>query len=239
MYLEYYLMGIILLPGLIFAIIAQARVQSTFNHYKHDLAKCEKTATEVARQILDASGLSDVRITSTSGELTDYYDPKAKTIALSDSTRDSTSVASIGVAAHEVGHALQYRDGYFPVKLRSIIIPMVNISSRLLWPLVAVGLVLNLALVPDSLIGLIFAYSGIGFFALSALLSLITLPVEYNASSRAYQALRSTGILTPDEADGAKKVLNSAALTYVASLVVSMLDLLRFILFIVRANSDK
>lgn len=229
MYFEYYIMGIILLPGIILSIYAQAKVNSTFAKYKTTFAECGKRASDIARLFLDQAGLRDINIIRVRGNLTDYYHHKKKIIALSDSVYDSESVAAIGVACHEVGHALQYKSGYFPIKLRNLIIPICNFANSMLWVLIFFG-----ALFYYTSLGTTFLWIGVGVFALAVLLNLITLPVEYNASHRALQILKDSTILQEDEVRTAKEVLYSAALTYVASLVVSILNLVRLLLVIGR-----
>lgn len=235
--LDYYLLGIILIPGIILASIAQAKVNSSFNRWSSIIASCGLTGSELARRVLDANGLQDIRIIRVSGQLSDYYDHKKKVIALSDDVGNSASIASLGVALHEVGHALQYKDNYFPIKLRNIIIPICNFVSNMLWPLVILGCLFNFLWIPGNPIGIAILYISVISFALAVLFNLITLPVEYNASRRALKILESEHYLQEDELDGAKSVLNSAALTYVASLVMAILNLLRFILAFFR-NRD-
>lgn len=232
MYWEYYLMGIILIPGLILASIAQARVSYNYSKYNKVISKKGLTACQVARLILDSAGLSNVNIQKVSGRLTDHYDPKTNTISLSNEVYDSTSVASIGIATHEVGHALQYATNYAPVKIRSFLVGVSNSSSTILWPLVIIGLLLNLG--TQSVFGSICIYSGVIFFGISVIFNLVTLPVEYNASSRAKFILSNSQILDSDEMVGVDKVLKSAALTYLASLVVSILNLVRFLVVVKR-----
>lgn len=237
MYWDYYIMGIILIPGLIIATIAQAKVSTNFNKYSKVLSKKGLTACQVARLILDSAGLTSVQIEKINGNLTDNYDPKREVISLSQGVYDSTSVASIGVATHEVGHALQYATNYKPIKIRMFLVHACNISSTLLWPLVVIGLILNLGL--GSVAGTVCLWCGIVLFGLSVLFNLITLPVEYNASNRAKSILINAGILDDEEMVGVNKVLNSAALTYVAALIVSMLNLARFLLvFLSKNNRD-
>ena len=237
MYWDYYIMGIILIPGLIIATIAQAKVSTNFNKYSKVLSKKGLTACQVARLILDSAGLTSVQIEKINGNLTDNYDPKREVISLSQGVYDSTSVASIGVATHEVGHALQYATNYKPIKITMFLVHACNISSTLLWPLVFIGLILNLGL--GSVAGTVCLWCGIVLFGLSVLFNLITLPVEYNASNRAKSILINAGILDDEEMVGVNKVLNSAALTYVAALIVSMLNLARFLLvFLSKNNRD-
>ncbi len=237
MYWDYYIMGIILIPGLIIATIAQAKVSTNFNKYSKVLSKKGLTACQVARLILDSAGLTSVQIEKINGNLTDNYDPKREVISLSQGVYESTSVASIGVATHEVGHALQYATNYKPIKIRMFLVHACNISSTLLWPLVVIGLILNLGL--GSVAGTVCLWCGIVLFGLSVLFNLITLPVEYNASNRAKSILINAGILDDEEMVGVNKVLNSAALTYVAALIVSILNLARFLLvFLSKNNRD-
>ncbi len=231
-YWTYYLMGIILIPGLIFAIYAQSKVTKNFNKYKKIMSRRGYTAAELSRSILDEAGLNDVEVIRVNGNLTDHYDPRKKVVALSSEVHDSSSVASLGIAAHEVGHALQYGSGYFPAKLRSFIIPFSNIISSILWPLVLIGLMLNFGAETGGDTGMAFVLIGIVFFSIAVVLNLLTLPVEFNASKRAMRLLEDSGMLEGEELTGAKRVLNAAALTYVAALVVSILNLLRFVLVV-------
>ena len=236
-YLEYYLLGIILLPGIIFALVAQTKVNNAFQKYSKVLSSKQLTAKDCAEMLLKNAGIDDVVVTRTSGKLTDHFDPKNNVVALSDSVYDSTSIASIGVAAHEVGHAIQNDRSYFPLILRSIFIKTSNIASKLLWPLVIIGLIFNFIYI-DGIIGLIFMIGGLAFYVIALLLNLITLPVEYNASRRALQILKENNILDEEELFGVKKVLNSAALTYVASTLIAFLELIRFAILIFRFSRD-
>ncbi|MGD9901113.1 MAG: zinc metallopeptidase [Spirochaetales bacterium] len=235
-YLDYYLMGIILIPGLILAIIAQARVTKAFNKYSQVMSMRGLTGSELARKILDEADLQNVEVVRTEGTLTDNYNPKTKTLSLSDAVYSSSSVASLGVAAHEVGHAIQHKEGYLPAKIRSILVPITNLISHLLWPLVMLGLLFNFGAETGGNVGNIFLWSGVILFGAAVLFSLITLPVEFDASKRAKKLMLETNVIDEMEVDGAKKVLNAAALTYVASLVVAILNLIRFILVARRRN---
>ncbi len=236
-YWEYYLMGIILLPGMIFAIYAQAKVSIEYSNYARVYAKTGITACDLLRQLLDGSGLSHIKVKRVSGNLTDHYDPKKEVICLSEDNYDSSSIASLGIACHEFGHALQKQKRYVPYRIRTALVPVCNVGSQLLWPLVIIGICLNFA-ATDTFIGNIFVWAGIGFFGLSVLFSLFTLPVEFNASKRAVQLLRGTGTLDEEELVGTKKVLKAAALTYVAALVMAILNLLRFLLFVARHRNN-
>lgn len=233
MYLEYYILGIILLPGIILAIYAQSKVSYTFHKYSTCLSSCGKTASEVARMFLDFAGLKDIQIIKVKGELTDYYHHSKKILALSESVYDSSSISALGVACHEVGHALQYKSNYLPIKIRNFIIPICNIVNNMLWVFVILG-----AIFFYTNIGIWFWYVGVGAFALSVLVNLITLPVEYNASNRALKLLKDSTILTEEETEYAKQVLRAAGLTYVAGLIVSILNLLRLVLVLSRNKRD-
>lgn len=213
---------LIVLPAIIFALIAQIMVKSTFNKYSKEKNIQGYTAHDVARQILDENGLYNIQIEHISGNLTDHYDPSANVIRLSDTVYNSTSVAAIGVAAHEVGHAIQHAQGYSPIKIRQAIIPITRIGSNLAVPLVLIGMVFSAFqwLVPVG----IFLYTGVVFF------QAVTLPVEFNASSRALRTLDEREILRNNEVKMAKKVLTAAAMTYVAAMFSSLMSLLRLIL---------
>ncbi len=219
----------LVLPALLLALFAQFKVQSTFNRYSQVYSGSRMTGAQAARAILDRNGLYDVRIEHVSGKLSDHYDPRTNVVRLSDSVYNNTSIAAIGVAAHETGHALQYAEGYSPIKLRAALIPITNIGSQLAIPLVLFGFLLDL-------LGLV--YVGIILYSTMALFQLVTLPVEFNASSRALKILDTEGILYNDELDGAKKVLSAAALTYVAALIVSLAQLLRLIALFGRRRND-
>ena len=230
MYITYYLLGIILLPGIIFAIYAQSKVSTNFNKYKEMYYSQTQPVHQKARFFLDAMGLTDVKVTRTSGFLTDHYNPKTQTVALSDEVYNSTSGASLGIACHEIGHVLQHKQGYGLLKLRTLLIPIINIGSFLMWPLVILGILLEA--LQYSAWGQALIIIGVVIFGLSVLFSAITLPIEKDASKRAYKMLVETGELTQEEGEGVKEVLNAAALTYVASLIVSILSFVRFLLAI-------
>ena len=226
----YYLMGIIIIPGIIFAIVAQSKVSSAYNKMSKIMSKKGIPAWQVARQILDKNNLQHITIEQVPGKLTDFYDPKHNKIGLSESVYASTDVASIGIALHEVGHAIQHDQDYAPAKIRLALVPIMNFSSNILWPIIIFGLIFNVFAGFDNIVGQIFIWIGIAFFFLSFLFSLITLPTEYDASKRARQQLEESGAMDAEELIAVKKVLNAAALTYVASLLVSILSLLRFVL---------
>lgn len=216
----------LVLPAVIFALWAQFNVKSTFSKYSKIASRSGMTGFDSARRILDANGLGDVRIAHVSGDLTDHYNPTDNTIYLSDSVYGSNSAAAIGVAAHEAGHAVQHATGYTPIKIRSAIIPITNIGSNLAMPLIILGIILSF---------LTLAYIGVAAFGLSTLFQLVTLPVEFDASGRALKALE--GSLDGEDLASARKVLRAAALTYVAALAVSLVNLLR--LLIIVAGNDR
>ncbi len=216
----------LVLPAVIFALWAQFNVKSTFSKYSRIASRSGMTGSDSARRILDANGLGDVRIAHVSGDLTDHYNPTDNTIYLSDSVYGSNSAAAIGVAAHEAGHAVQHATGYTPIKIRSAIIPVTNIGSNLAMPLIILGIILSFPTL---------AYIGVAAFGLSTLFQLVTLPVEFDASGRALKALE--GSLDGDDLASARKVLRAAALTYVAALAVSLVNLLR--LLIIVAGNDR
>ncbi|MDD4815990.1 MAG: zinc metallopeptidase [Clostridia bacterium] len=226
-YLTYYIMGILVLPGLIYAIIVQAKVHNAFNTYKTVHSSKGYTAKDACKIILTRAGITDVEIKAISGNLTDNYNPKTKTLSLSESVYNSTSISALGVAAHEAGHAIQHADGYAFLKIRSSLVVVSNICSTLLWPLIIIGMIFSFGAYTS--LGDVFLWAGVIFFGVSVVLSLVTLPVEFNASSRALTCLVDSGALDTTEVKGAKVVLNAAAQTYVASLVVSILYFIRFI----------
>ena len=212
---------ILVLIGALLSLWASARVNSTYNRYAKVYSRSGLTGAEAAQQILKNAGIYGVRVEHVSGNLTDHYDPKAKVLRLSDSVYGSRSVAAVGVAAHECGHAIQHNVNYAPLNIRSAIVPVANIGSSLSWPIFLLGLILSIPALTTA---------GIVLFSLAVLFQLVTLPVEFNASSRALKMLESTGILSHEENAGAKKVLTAAALTYVAALASSILQLLRLII---------
>lgn len=216
----------IVLPCLILSIWASAHVNNTFKKYSKVYSSRRITGAQAAQRILQHNGVTGVRIERTAGKLTDHYDPRTNIIRLSDSVYDSCSAAAIGVACHEAGHAVQYAVDYFPIKVRTAIIPITNIGSKLALPLILLGvLISSFGQYSTLLIDL-----GIGCFALSLVFQLVTLPVEFNASRRAVSAIEDTEILTSDELKYAKKTLKAAAMTYLAATAVSLAQLLRLIL---------
>ena len=217
---------VLVLPCVILSMWASSNVNSTFRKYANQLSIRRITGAEAAQRVLSANGVRGVRIERVSGNLTDHFDPRANVIRLSDSVYSSTSTAAIGVACHEAGHAVQYAQQYAPIKLRAAVIPITNIGSKLAMPLILLGVLFSsFAEMSYSLV-----YLGIACFGLSLVFQLITLPVEFNASRRAMQAIESAAILTEEEQHGARKTLTAAALTYVAATAVALMQLLRLIM---------
>ena len=219
---------IIVVPVFILAMVASGNVKSTFRKYAKIYSASRITGAEAAERVLRGHGVTNVRIEQVSGSLTDNYDPRNNVIHLSQDVYSSTSVAAIGVAAHEAGHACQYADNYGPVRLRMAIIPMTNIGSQLSVPLIILGIVLS----GFSSIFYAMAYVGLFLFALCVFFQLVTLPVEFNASHRALESIDQQGMLSEEEIQGSKKVLHAAAMTYVAALAVAVAQLLRFALLV-------
>ncbi len=211
---------VFVLPALLIALVAQIKVKTTFRKYAKVMNARGLSGAEVAAKILSSNGVLDVAVQRVSGNLTDHFDPTARVIRLSQSVYDSHSVAAVGVAAHEAGHALQYTEDYFPIRLRAAIIPITKVGSALSWPLIILGLVFSFGFLVNL---------GIILFSAVTLFQLVTLPVEFNASRRALNILQQQGILAPEELGGARKVLTAAAMTYVAALLVSVMQLLRLI----------
>lgn len=221
---------ILVIIGALISAWASANVNSTYNSYRRVLNRNGLTARQVAQEILYGAGIYDVQIERIGGSLTDHYDPNAKVLRLSDTVYNSQSVAAIGVAAHECGHAIQHKIGYAPLKLRSASVPIANIGSWLSWPIIVIGIILGQT-------GL--ARAGVMLFTFVVIFQLITLPVEFDASQRAVNILGDTGMLAPDELRGASKVLRAAALTYVAALFATILQLLRLIMIVNRSNDRR
>ncbi len=212
---------VLVVPCIILAFWAQASVKSTFSRYERVLSRRGLTGAQAAEAVLRQNGVTGVRVEWVAGKLTDHFDPRTNTIRLSNAVYSSTSVASIGVAAHEAGHAVQYAVGYIPIRLRAAIIPATQLGSMAAFPLILLGLFMNSGWLIDV---------GILAFALSTVFQLVTLPVEINASRRALAAIEQGGLLAPDEYPMAKKTLTAAAMTYVAALAVSLAQLLRLLL---------
>ena len=210
--------------GVIICMMASAKMNSTFNKYSRVRNHSGMTGREAAEEILRRAGIYDVRVEHISGNLTDHYDPRSKVLRLSDATYNSTSVAAMGVAAHECGHAVQHETGYVPLKIRGALVPIANFGSTIAWPLIIIGLFFN------SRSFALFLNLGLLAFSLAVLFQIVTLPVEFNASNRAIRVLGSSGMLYEDEVKATRKVLTAAALTYVAGAASAILQLLRIIL---------
>lgn len=220
----------LVLIGVIICMIASAKMNATFNRYSRVRSRSGLTGREAAERILYSAGIRDVRVEHVPGNLTDHYDPRRKVLRLSDATYNSNSVAAIGVAAHECGHAIQHETGYVPLAVRGSLVPIANFGSSIAWPLILIGIFMN------SGMSALLLNLGILAFSLAVLFQIVTLPVEFNASGRAVKILGSTGILYEDEVRDTKKVLKAAALTYVAGAASAILQLLRIVLLANRRN---
>lgn len=217
---------VLVLPCILLSLWASSNVNSTFKKYSKQYSSRRLTGAEAAQRVLMANGVRGVRIERVSGNLTDHYDPKTNVIRLSDSVYSDTSTAAIGVACHEAGHAVQYAENYAPIKIRAAIIPLTNFGSRIAMPLILAGILMTfLGSFSDTLV-----YLGIAAFGMSLVFQIVTLPVEFNASHRAMQAIEQSNLLTVEEQRGARKTLKAAALTYVAATAVALAQLLRLIL---------
>lgn len=225
---------VLVLPFVILSLIASHNVNSTFDKYSKIRSQRGLTGAQAAARVLQANGVANVRIERISGQLTDHFDPRTNVIRLSDNVYDSNSVAAIGVACHEAGHAVQYAVGYGPIRLRAAIIPITNIGSKLAMPLILIGLLLEFF----AEISNIFVVLGVICFSLSVIFQFITLPVEFNASRRAITAISESHILADDELHGAKKTLTAAAMTYVAATAVALIQLLRLVMIFGRRRRD-
>lgn len=223
---------ILVLIGVVLSMMASSKVQSTYAKYSRVRSMTGMTGAETAKRLLNSQGIYDVEVRRVAGNLTDHYDPRSKTVNLSESVYDSASVAAIGVAAHECGHAIQDNTEYVPLKVRGAIVPVVNIGTQLSWPMIILGIFLGGAGSPLVQIGIL-------LFTLCVLFQLVTLPVEFNASSRAVKLLDETGILSGEEVGYTKNVLGAAALTYVAAAAGSILQLLRLLILFGGRRDDR
>lgn len=221
-----------LYPAFIIAILislyAQIKVSTTFNKYSRVNTFRGKTAAEAAQMILSSKGLYDVRIERVQGNLTDHYDPRSNVLRLSDSVYSSSSAAAVGVAAHEAGHAIQHAEGYLPIVVRSKLVPVTNFASRISWVVILLGALMSF-FAGMSDIGYLVVMAGIGLFSVTAVFQLVTLPCEFNASRRALECLRESGWYSENELSASKKVLSAAAMTYVAALFVTVIQVLRLL----------
>jgi len=223
---------VIVLPCVVISLWASSNVNSTFKRYSQQRSARGITGAEAAQRVLSSHGIRNVRVERISGNLTDHFDPKTNVIRLSDNVYSNTSTAAIGVACHEAGHAVQYAQGYAPMKLRAAIIPVTNFGSKLAMPLILLGILLG----GMGEMSTFFIYLGIACFGFSLVFQLVTLPVEFNASSRALNAIQEANILYDEELKGARKTLRAAALTYVAATAVAFAQLLRLILIFGRGR---
>ena len=221
---------VLVMPAFIFAIWAQSKVKSTYARYSRVPSRRNITGAQAAKALMEANGINDVEIETTDVSLGDYFDPQHKVVKLS--VYNNTSVAGIGIACHEIGHAIQHQQGYFPVKIRTAIVPITNFGAKICLPLILLGFLMSSV----SLKYYNLVYLGLACFALSTIFQLVTLPVEFDASKRALKGIQELGLLDSDELYGTKKVLSAAALTYVAALAVSLAQLLRMILIFGRGN---
>lgn len=219
-YMDYWYL-ILVVPTIVIALFAQIKVKSSFNKFSRVNSSIGMTAADVTRRILDSNGLRHVSIQRVRGNLTDHYDPRANVIRLSDSVYDSTSIAAIGVAAHEAGHAVQHASNYAPIKIRNSIIPVANLGSTIAPLIIILGIVFSMPSI---------TWIGILLYSSIAVFQLVTLPVEFNASGRALKTLSQMNILNSNEIGGAKEVLSAAAMTYVAALLTTLANLLRFVM---------
>lgn len=220
---------IILIPGLLLAMYAQAKVSSTYNRYKKITSHSGYTGAQFARKMLNDNGLYDVTITQISGRMSDHYDPRANQVRLSAEVYNGTSIASLGITAHEVGHAVQHATNYFPLTVRNLVVPVTNFSSSIYMLFIFIGIIMN----SFSMIQF-----GIMLFAVIVIFQVITLPVEFNASRRAIATLGGDGVLDAEELSGAKRVLGAAAMTYVAAMVTAVLQLLQLLMVFGGHNDD-
>ena len=215
---------ILVMIGVVICLLASAKMNSTFSKYSRVRSHSGMTGKEAAEALLHREGIYDVRVEYVAGNLTDHYDPRSKVLRLSDATYQQTSVAAIGVAAHECGHAIQHARGYAPLSIRSALVPVANFGSSIAWPLIIIGLIMN------SQTSQLFLNLGVIAFSMAVLFQIVTLPVELNASRRALKILGNTGMLYPDEVRETRKVLTAAALTYIAGAASAILQLLRLIM---------
>ena len=215
---------LILIPGILFSLYAQSKINKNYSVYSRVPCKSGISGSEAARRIMQANGISDVSIEHVGGELSDHYDPRSKTVRLSDGVFDAASVASVAIAAHEIGHVIQHQQGYFPLKFRNAIVPLTSLTSRMAWPIFIIGIIL--ASFNFGYAGIIMDI-GIVCYAIALIFYVITLPVEFNASNRALANLRELGLVNEDDYVGSRTVLKAAAMTYVAALATAVASLLR------------
>lgn len=230
MYYEFIIFPLFIL-AIIFSLYAQIKISSTYKKYSKFYTRAGRNATDIAKMMLSDAGIYDVFIGRVRGNLTDHFDPRSNTLALSDTTYASTSAAAIGVAAHEAGHAIQHAEGYFPIKLRSALVPVTNFASRMSWIFIMLGILIT-GFAASVEFGYYVLLAGVGLFGVTTLFQLVTLPCEFNASHRAITAIRASGLYSDDEISAAKKVLSAAAMTYIAATFASAVQLLRLLLIV-------
>ncbi len=228
-----FILYFLFLISLLVSVYAQIKVSATFKQYSRIYTRAGKSAVDAAQMILSSKGLYGVRIERVRGNLTDHYDPRANVLRLSDAVYSSASAAAIGVAAHEAGHAIQHAEGYLPIRIRASLVPITNFASRISWAVIILGLLVGM-FAELATVGYYIGLVGVGLFSLTALFQLVTLPCEFNASRRALAALKNSGWYADDEIYASKKVLSAAALTYVAALFVTIIQVARLLLVVGR-----
>lgn len=224
--------------AILFSLYAQIKISSTYRKYSKLYTRAGRNATDIAKMMLSDAGVYDVFIGRVRGNLTDHFDPRSNTLALSDTTYASTSAAAIGVAAHEAGHAIQHAEGYFPIKLRGALVPVTSFASRMSWIFIMLGILIT-GFAYEASFGYYILLAGVGLFAVTTLFQLVTLPCEFNASKRAITAIRASGLYSDDEIHAAKAVLTAAAMTYIAATFASAVQLLRLLLIVTGRNNRR
>ena len=219
-----------MIPCVIITLFAQVKVQSAYTKYSKVANTRGMTGAQAAQYVLSSNGVTNVRIEPVSGKMTDHFDPRTNVIRLSEGVYNQSTIAAVGIACHEAGHAVQHAEGYTPNKIRSVLVPVANIGSKLSWLLITIGLIIPAFSAVSYNVGQIFLILGIAFFACAVLFTIVTLPVEFNASSRALKVIREGNLLAGNEYNGAKSILQAAAMTYVAALATSVAQILRLIL---------
>ena len=223
-----------LIPCVIITLFAQVKVQSAYTKYSKVANTRGMTGAQAAQYVLSSNGVTNVRIEPVSGKMTDHFDPRTNVIRLSEGVYNQSTIAAVGIACHEAGHAVQHAEGYTPNKIRSVLVPVANIGSKLSWLLITIGLIIPAFSAVSYNVGQIFLNLGIAFFACAVLFTIVTLPVEFNASSRALKCIRDNQLLVGDQYKGARSVLRAAAMTYVASALTAILQLIRLLLIVNR-----
>ena len=233
--ISWLVISIITIASVILAGYAQIKVSTTYSKYSKLFLNTEISAGDYARSLLSYAGLNEISIISVKGTMSDYYNHRKKVLALSDDVMNGTSIASYGIMAHEVGHALQYQNGYFPIKIRNFLIPIANFASKPVWPMLIIGVFLDVLFFTTGYSQIII-FSALALMSLSLLVNLVTLPVEFDASRRAIALLKESGKLNEVELEGAKSVLSAAAMTYIASFILSLINMIRIIFYFTRRD---